>query len=174
MNTLKAQPWYRQFWPWFLIALPATAVIASMYTIYLAVQNKPTMVKENYYLEGLSINERIHQDQRATELDMQANLLFSEATGKVNAFLSGKHPITETLILAISAPGDESLDRVYQLKAASDSLFISTLKDTPKGRFYVSLEPQSREWRLQGEITLPRQETLTLIHQGSEKPVTNE
>ena len=173
MNTSSPQPWYRQFWPWFLIALPATAVIASVYTIFLAVKHEPTMVKENYYQEGLSINERIQQDKRATEMGVQANLLFSEATGKVNAFLSGKQPITESLILAISAPGDANLDRVYQLKAASDSLFISPLKEIPEGRFYVSLEPQDREWRLQGEITLPRLETLTLIHQGSEKPVTN-
>ncbi|MFM1891144.1 MAG: FixH, partial [Pseudomonadota bacterium] len=31
-------PWYRQFWPWLLISLPASVVIASMVTIYIAVQ----------------------------------------------------------------------------------------------------------------------------------------
>lgn len=128
------------------------------------------MVEKNYYQEGLGINDRIRQDQRATELDIQANLLFSEATGKVNVFLSGKHPVTDTLILVISAPGDATLDRSYQLKAVSDSLFISPLQDMPQGRFYISLEPQSREWRLQGETTLPRQETLTLSHKASTNP----
>ena len=30
------KPWYRQFWPWFLIALPGSVVVASMVTIWLA------------------------------------------------------------------------------------------------------------------------------------------
>lgn len=38
------QPWYRQFWPWFIIALPASAVIASFFTLWLAVSNPDTLV----------------------------------------------------------------------------------------------------------------------------------
>ena len=26
-------PWYRQFWPWFLIALPGTVVVAAIGTL---------------------------------------------------------------------------------------------------------------------------------------------
>ncbi|NND59665.1 MAG: hypothetical protein HKN49_05295 [Gammaproteobacteria bacterium] len=37
-------PWYRQFWPWFVIALPATVVIASMITIWLAIEARPERV----------------------------------------------------------------------------------------------------------------------------------
>ncbi len=28
-------PWYKQFWPWFLIALPASVVVASLITVTL-------------------------------------------------------------------------------------------------------------------------------------------
>lgn len=38
------QPWYRQFWPWFIIALPASAVIASFFTLWLAVSNPDQLV----------------------------------------------------------------------------------------------------------------------------------
>ena len=38
------EPWYRQFWPWFIIALPASAVIASFVTLWLAVSNPVQMV----------------------------------------------------------------------------------------------------------------------------------
>ena len=34
--TAPVTPWYRQAWPWFLISLPATAVIAGSFTFYLA------------------------------------------------------------------------------------------------------------------------------------------
>ena len=29
-------PWYKQFWPWFIIVLLGSAVSASLYTVYLA------------------------------------------------------------------------------------------------------------------------------------------
>ena len=37
-------PWYRQFWPWFIIALPATAVVASLATVWIAVVAAPDRV----------------------------------------------------------------------------------------------------------------------------------
>lgn len=44
----KTEPaWYRQFWPWFLIMLPATVVVASVITIYLAVSNADPIIKHN-------------------------------------------------------------------------------------------------------------------------------
>ena len=32
-------PWYKQFWPWFIIALPASVVVASFVTLWLAISN---------------------------------------------------------------------------------------------------------------------------------------
>jgi hypothetical protein len=32
-------PWYRQFWPWFIIALLSSAVIGSFTSAYLAVRH---------------------------------------------------------------------------------------------------------------------------------------
>lgn len=32
-------PWYRQFWPWVLIALPTSAVVGCAITIWLVLQN---------------------------------------------------------------------------------------------------------------------------------------
>jgi len=162
LKTSQFTPWYRQFWPWFIISLPATAVIACFITIYIAVTNQPNLVNDNYYQEGLSINERIKQDQSATELSMQANLSFSEQTGKVNVYLSGNNKPTDTLTLSIFASGDVKQDRTYTLKPINTSLFSSALPELPQGRFYISLEPQQREWRLLGEIILPREETLVL------------
>ena len=37
-------PWYSQFWPWFIIALPVSAVIASFISLWLAVSNPDQLV----------------------------------------------------------------------------------------------------------------------------------
>ena len=44
---LDTKAWYKQFWPWFLIALPGSVVIASMFTITLAVQNAPAIIQKD-------------------------------------------------------------------------------------------------------------------------------
>lgn len=36
MTDEQIKPWYRHFWPWFIIALLGSAVSASLYTVYLA------------------------------------------------------------------------------------------------------------------------------------------
>lgn len=38
------EPWYKQFWPWFIIALPASVVIASFFTLWLAISNPDHLV----------------------------------------------------------------------------------------------------------------------------------
>lgn len=46
MNTANEShpPWYRQFWPWVIIAIPLLTVIASGVTFWLAVSNPETLV----------------------------------------------------------------------------------------------------------------------------------
>ena len=44
-------PWYRYFWPWFVIALLASAVTASLVSAYLAMHN-PDVVLEHADASG--------------------------------------------------------------------------------------------------------------------------
>ena len=49
-ETGEFLPWYKQFWPWFIIALPASVVVASFFTLWLAISNPdPLVVDENEY-----------------------------------------------------------------------------------------------------------------------------
>ncbi len=63
-------PWYRQFWPWFIIALPASAVIASFITLWLAVSHPDHLVvNENEYrhlkseLKAQKVEQKSEQDK---------------------------------------------------------------------------------------------------------------
>jgi hypothetical protein len=50
--SIELLPWYKQFWPWFIIALPASAVIASFFTLWLAISNPDYLVvDEEEYLD---------------------------------------------------------------------------------------------------------------------------
>lgn len=46
MTERDSLPWYRYFWPWFIIVLLGSAVTASLYTVYLAVSTaEPVLTK---------------------------------------------------------------------------------------------------------------------------------
>jgi hypothetical protein len=65
----EGQPWYRQFWPWFIIALPASVVIASFFTLWLAISNPDHLVvDEDEYRQlksELKAQKPVDQDQQA-------------------------------------------------------------------------------------------------------------
>jgi len=69
LENTQEPPWYRQFWPWFIIALPASAVIASLITFYLAVSRPDYLVVEGE--EYRQLNSELKAQVPAQEKDGQ-------------------------------------------------------------------------------------------------------
>ena len=53
-TSSKTEKWYTQFWPWFLIILPGTVVLASLITIYLAASQPKDTLDHDITKFGLS------------------------------------------------------------------------------------------------------------------------
>ena len=53
-------PWYRQFWPWFIIALPAATIIAGIITFYLALSRPVQLVVGDEEYRRLSDELKAH------------------------------------------------------------------------------------------------------------------
>ena len=65
-------PWYRQFWPWFIIALPASAVIASFITLWLAISNPDHLIVTDNEYRQLKSELKAQQpvkENKVTEAD---------------------------------------------------------------------------------------------------------
>ncbi len=45
MTDRDTLPWYRQFWPWFILVLLGSSVCASLYTVYLAVSTAEPVIR---------------------------------------------------------------------------------------------------------------------------------
>jgi hypothetical protein len=76
----ESAPWYRQGWPWFLILLPLTVVIACFVTLYLALSTDEALVRDDYYKEGLAINQRLEAEANARARGIEAQLRYDAAT----------------------------------------------------------------------------------------------
>ena len=165
-------PWYRQFWPWFLIALPATVVVAGFFTLYLAIKYSDDLVSDNYYRDGLAINQQLTQDLHATELALSARLDFNSGSDDAIEVLALElHSELKTFVmpsvlkLYLLHPTDAGEDQVVTLMAAGGGRYRGQLPVLPTQRVYLRLIPaslndnvsaqsalQGATWRLAGEI----------------------
>jgi len=55
-------PWYRQFWPWFIIAIPASAVIGGFVTLWLALTHPDHLVVEDQEYQQIRSELRAQQN----------------------------------------------------------------------------------------------------------------
>ena len=67
-----ARPWYREPWPWILMAGPAAVIVAGAVTIWLAVSSSDGLVADDYYKRGLAIDQEIRRDQAVLDLGITA------------------------------------------------------------------------------------------------------
>ncbi len=149
-----SMPWYRQLWPWLLISIPAASVVAGMVTIWIATREPLALVKDDYYKQGLAINQDIAKDQLATQMQLSTRLDFDLDRKNVRAVVSG--PFSgKVLKLLFIHPVKIIFDDWILLQRQADGSFSGPLP-VHADRWYLELEdPAPAEpWRLKGEIDL--------------------
>ena len=151
----EATPWYAQFWPWLLIAIPAAAVVAGVVTIWLATREPLALVNDDYYKEGLAVNRDLAKYRLARELGLTARVAFEPAAGTVQVDLAGRVDEPAALTLAMVHPIAANRDHSATLRRVSAGRYSAALT-VPRERWYLDLEGVEADaiWRLSGEIDL--------------------
>src|SRR2546429_2682579 len=62
-----APPWYRQRWPWLLVAGPSLVVVASLASAWIAVKSDDGVVAEDYYRQGPLSKPELRPENDARE-----------------------------------------------------------------------------------------------------------
>jgi hypothetical protein len=149
------EPWYRQFWPWFIIALPATAVVAGLITLYIATVNRDTLVKDDYYKEGLALNQDLARAGRAAALGITAELDYDPSTGDVALTTRGIPPEAERLTLLLVHPTLAERDLSTPVTRSSDGRYRARLPLLGPAAWRIQVLPENAEWRLEARLTVP-------------------
>jgi len=152
-DGLDKQPWYRQSWLWFLIALPGTVVVAGLFTVYLAFKHADTLVVDSYYRKGLAINQVLEQDKLAARLGVTAEVRLDAESGELFVTLNGTDTPPEQVTLLLLHPTDESRDQTLLLSPITAGHYRTDLDQQLQYRYYLRLFPEpQKEWRLVGEL----------------------
>jgi hypothetical protein len=137
IGDLDTEPWYRQFWPWFLIALPGTVVIASISMFFVAYNTADSLVIDNYYREGLNVNTTLEQDTLASELKLRAKISIDSSNGEVRITLDNNNTDLNNTPL--------KLELLHAKNQAEDIQLI--LQPTPQGDWLANLpNPLIGQW----------------------------
>ena len=64
-NVHDARPWYRQLWPWLVMAPPFASVCAGIAMIWMAIATNDGLVTPDYSRQGIEINKRLSAEQAA-------------------------------------------------------------------------------------------------------------
>lgn len=147
--VLSDRPWYREPWPWILISIPASAVVAGMVTLWLAVSSADGLVAEDYYKQGLAINRVIEREEAAQRLGLTARIV--PTPGRLVLRLAGTpgaHPPALFLWLAHATRAGHDLR--LRLAPAADGRYESALPPLPQGHWHVSIEDPRASWRIAG------------------------
>ncbi len=151
-NTSESiPPWHKQFWPWFIIALPACAVVASIWTLVIAVKGSDDLVVDEYYKDGMAINRQLVKKDVAQQLGISANLII--AGDQLEVVTSG--PVnSDTLSLYLSHPIEADRDFDVILVRATSNRFRARLPQIPGERWHWILETgEGSDWRLDGALS---------------------
>lgn len=166
-DTISPPIWYKQFWPWFLMFFPATAVVAGIATIILAVQSDDGLVKDDYYKAGLAINQTLKLKHKAQELNLEANVHWDKLTQAITLNLDGKietYPPRLTMQLAHATRANH--DKAVTLFLAPDKKsYTGRMKTVKEGNWIIILEPEEKTWRINGRVKLPKQKNWKLSSQ---------
>ncbi len=152
--------WYREPWPWLLMAGPAVVVVAGIVTMLLAINTHDGLVADDYYKQGLLVNRTMQRDLLAHERGYVATVTGS-ANGTVadglRLELSEGAPVPATLQITFAHATRSQQDQQRLLTRREGRHYEATLPRQgalAEGKWYVTLEDTSRDWRLTTEIVV--------------------
>jgi len=155
-------PWYRQRWPWFLMAGPAVVIVAGVVTFWLAVSSNDGLVADDYYKQGLAVNQLLQRDHHATSLGLHADLLRSERNVRLLLAATGEMALPATITLRLAHPTRPGQDQDMEMVSTGAGFYDGKLSADLSGRWLVSIEDPAGQWRLQGEWQAGSEDPLRL------------
>lgn len=156
MSTLQPiKPWYREPWPWLLMAGPAVVVIAGVYTAWLAISTSDGLVADDYYKQGLSVNKTIASSDQARALGVSVSLRIVAEGFQLRLAASDKSFVAPPkLVVTLSHPTRAGLDQTRVFERSGD-IYVGNMRLPASGHWLVLVEDELKSWRLMGNVVLP-------------------
>jgi hypothetical protein len=127
------------------MAGPIVVVIASLATAWLAIVSDDGVVAQDYYKQGLTVNQRVKREAPPSVRQLGATIDVA-AGGKVRARIEGLGDAPANVRLKLARPQAAKREQIVRLERGADGDYVGALPEQASGRWIVTLE--SDDWRL--------------------------
>ncbi len=162
LRSGENRPWYKERWPWLLMAGPAVVVVAGIVTLWLAVASNDGLVSDDYYKQGMTVNQRLQRDHLAGDMGLHADVMRSDLNIRLLLAADRDAGLPNEVVLKLAHPTRAGQDQLVTMKLESQGFYTGKLAGDVSGRWLVSIEDPARHWRLQGEWLADSAEPLRL------------
>lgn len=171
---MSGNPWYREFWAWFVFTPLIIVIIASVITVTIAFTSSDDVVIDSYYKEGKALNQDFGPQDQAQALNVQAELTLNKKDASLHLSLNQRLTKNLRLTLTLSHPAKAEKDQIYRLPELTVDqvqqlplLLTIPLTTLPENRWYLRLsafdEHSKKEfWRIQSEVDFSQFESAHL------------
>lgn len=161
-EEFEIKPWYKQVWPWAIISVPILTVFAGVATYFIAANQPHSMVKDNYFKEGLAINQSIEKQNRAKAMNLVAVLELDKSADLLTVKLSSSDKLPNKIEVLFSHPTQSKSDKLVKLEAISESEFVGQLPQLKPAYWYVILNDTDSTWLLKSRWHVQDSNTHTI------------
>ena len=139
MEQTDTTPWYKQFWPWFIIGVVSWGVVSASITLTVALKNPPHMMTGDYAKLGKALVDTHRRADRAEALGLSGVLARSGAQWALSLEADEARALGERLLVLVQHPTDSSRDRQVVLdRIAPGEYRAEAATIPPRGRIIVS------------------------------------
>ena len=145
-NPLSSSPadrhaaaWHREPWPWILIGLPLTVVVASIATAIIAMRTDDGVVAGDSYKRGLLVNDRLPKVAVA-EIRPRVTVTLRDP-GEIVVTPEEATSLGPALVLTVTHPATATTRRMTLLRTAEGDYVGALPADLP-GRWTVAFDAQ--------------------------------
>ena len=161
MNTLRsanevegargpALRWYREPWPWLLLAAPALAVGASVATAVVAFRGADSLVAVDYYRKGVTINEELARGAQARALGLRITAHWNRAESQLDLDLQGGSARERPAVLDVALIDPARAEFDHRLEAHQVSADHYRASVGPWAMRHWTVVAETASWRLSG------------------------
>ena len=172
-NNQPPTPWYKQKWPWLIMSLPFFTVVAGIITYQIAANNPASLVNDDYFKEGLAINQSLGKQRYAKELGLSVEFLIEKESQlisiKLTKNLKSNQINSETLnldseylVLYFSHPTQQKKDKTIQLTRLTENEFVAELPDIPQADWHIRLTDNTQLWEIKSRWMVPQNQSLLI------------